>query len=292
MTNQIGNSWQIIFDPIDFDDEYLSSFLEEYFEVLACDYTDDGKIQYIGYMSNPINTEELENTSTFWEAKLPEYRTEFIPAANWLTKNVIKFDPIETTDFLIYGSHEEKIPQAKNKIGIQIYAATAFGSGQHQTTKSCLNLISDLKLNDFQVKHVLDMGCGSGILALATLKLWKEAKATAVDIDDEAVIVTLQNAANNNLADRIEAFQSNGYEKQTITENGPYDLILSNILARPLIEMASDLSQNLKSGGYAIISGFIDEQVDWVVNAHQEHGLSLIKIYENENWRAVLMEKK
>lgn len=140
--------------------------------------------------------------------------------------------------------------------------------------------------------NILDVGCGSGILSLGAAKLWgAETKITAVDIDQEAVWVTRQNALDNNVSDFVTAEVSNGYQAEIVQKNAPYDIIFANILARPLIDMAPDLAAALKPGGYAVLSGFINDQEDWVVNAHTNQGLKLVKIYELDNWRAALMEK-
>lgn len=290
MNTQSGNSWQIIFAPQTENDFLLEEFMDNFFTAGTCDYTDDGKILYTGYIADRAQEKEMQKAAEAWGLKLPEYKCEFIPAANWLTKNVIKFPPLETQDFYIYGTHEEQIP-ANDKHKLRIYAATAFGSGQHQTTQLCLELLSELYHLEFIPKNILDMGCGSGILALAALKLWDKATAVAADIDNEAVIVSLQNAADNNLQQRLLAAAGDGYDNDTVIKNAPYQLIFSNILARPLTEMAPHLSSCLDIGGYAILSGFIDEQSEWVLDAHRKQGLQLVKIIGNENWRAALMEK-
>ena len=140
-------------------------------------------------------------------------------------------------------------------------------------------------------QKILDVGTGSGILALAAAKIWTEAQVIAVDIDDEAVRVTEQNALDNGVEKQITASLSDGYQSDLVRQNAPYDVIFANILARPLIAMASDMVKSLKKGGYAVISGFIDEQTDWVVGEHEKNGLKLVKLYQKENWRAALLEK-
>ena len=152
--------------------------------------------------------------------------------------------------------------------------------------------MSRLYHQGFVAANLLDMGCGSGILALSALKLWQNAAATAADIDEEAVIVTLQNAADNNLGHRITAAAGDGYANDKVLQNAPYDLIFSNILARPLAEMAPRLSAALKSDGYAVLSGFTADQTDWVVGAHWACGLTPVTEVCRENWRAVLMKKE
>lgn len=288
--NSGGSCWLVNFTPVETLDENLSDFLEEYFDVLACNYTDDGLEQYTAYKSLSFSEDDLKKTAKNQNIKLLPYTVEFLESKNWLKDNVIEFAPVEVAEFLIYGIHEKETPKT-DKLAIRIYAATAFGS-EHQTTKSCLKAISEL--NKLQAKHnnILDMGTGSGILSLGCAKLWGDStKITAVDIDEEAIWVTRQNAEDNNLEKLITAEVSNGYQSDLVKNNAPYDIILANILARPLIDMAASLYQHLETGGYCILSGFVGEQEDWVIDAHQKLGLRLIKIYEIDNWRAALMEK-
>lgn len=288
--NKGGSCWQINFTPVETIDEILDSFLEEYFDVVACNYTDKGLEQYSGYKSLAFNEQDMLNAARNAGVNLIPYEIEFLESANWLKDNVIEFAPVEVEEFLIYGIHEKEIPQT-DKLAIRIYAATAFGS-EHQTTKSCLKAISELNKMKAPHTNILDMGTGSGILSLAAAKLWeKETRITAVDIDEEAVWVTRQNAEDNQLEQFINAETSNGYASEFVKQNAPYDIILSNILARPLIEMAPDLYASLKPGGWCILSGFVSDQEQWVIEAHQKLGLKLHKIYEIDNWRAALMEK-
>ncbi len=290
MNTQTGNSWQIVFTPQENDNPLFDEFMENFFVASACDYTDDGKVCYIGYSASPVDEQKMALTAEAFGVALPAWRSEFIPAANWLTKNVISFPPLVTEDFYIYGTHEEKTPDtAKHRL--KIYAATAFGSGQHQTTRLCLQFLSRLYHQGYKPTKILDMGCGSGILALAALRLWPEATVVASDIDPEAATVTLRNAADNGLQHRLSAATGDGYNNQTVCRNAPYDLILSNILARPLIEMAPRLSASLTPDGRAVLSGFTDEQTDWIIDAHGAQGLQPAAVEAIENWRSVLMEK-
>jgi len=285
-----GNSWQIIFAPQSHLAENITDFLENYFEVLACNFTDDGLEEYVGYASSPIDEAALCLAAKNAGIALPPYRIEFLPATNWLTKNVIKFPPLISDKFYIYGVHEETSPKT-DKHSLRIYAATAFGSGQHQTTRSCLKLLEYVQDKGFSAANILDMGCGSGILALAALQLYPEASAIAADIDQEAVIVAMQNAADNGLDNRLHTAAGDGYANPLVNNAAPYDLIFSNILARPLIEMAPQLASHLQPGGFAILSGFTGEQKDWVLEAYRQQGLYEVKTICDENWRAVLVEK-
>lgn len=290
MSESIGSSWQIVFEPISKADTAFDEFIESFFEVVTIDYTKQGLMQYSGCLSHKPDEKVLNESAKKAGIVLPNHKCVFVPAQNWLTKNVIKFPPLETEDFLIYGAHEEKAPET-DKLAIKIYAATAFGSGQHQTTRLCLKLLSVLNAEGKSAKNILDMGCGSGILALSACKLWESAQALGVDIDGEAVAVTLKNAVDNKLDDRVHAIESNGFDNRLIVNRAPFQLIFANILARPLIDIACDVAQNLQKGGWAVLSGFIDEQVDWVKQEYEKYGMTAIKTLNDENWYAILMEK-
>lgn len=286
-----GSCWLIKFAPCENMDEERSFFFDEYFDVVAVDYTDDGLEQYVGYKGPDFVEHDLREKAAAAGIELPPFQTEFLESKNWLKENVIKFAPVEVEDFIIYGIHEKDIPPS-DKVTLRIYAATAFGS-EHQTTKSCLRAISHLNRLGAAHRNILDMGTGSGILALATAKLWPDAaRITAVDIDPEAVAVTRQNARDNHLEKYLTVAVSNGYNSDLVRNNAPYDIIIANILARPLIEMAPQLNQALAPGGFCILSGFVDDQEDWVIGEHTKLGLKLVELYKLDNWRAALLEKK
>ena len=289
MSNNSGSCLIVKFAPSENIGEDLENFAENFFDVYTIDYQDDGKLSLVGYLPKNIKEDDLLKAAKINNIVLPEYEIEFLQSDDWLTENVIKFAPVETKDFVVYGIHEKEV-DTKGKIGVKVYAATAFGS-EHQTTKSCLDAIADIDDLLPDIKNVLDVGTGSGVLAIAAAKLWKKAKIVAVDIDDESVIVAKQNAVDNEVGKQITVTYSNGYSSEIVKKNAPYDVIFANILARPLIAMASDMAKSLKKGGYAVISGFIDDQVDWVVGEHEKFGLKCRKIYELDNWRAALLEK-
>lgn len=285
-----GSCWQLSFSPTETYPENFTDFIDEYFTTSSLDYGDDGLERLTAYADINFDEKDFAARAELAGISLPPYKKTLLESANWLKDYVIKFAPVEIADFLIYGIHETQAPQT-DKIPLQIYAATAFGS-EHPTTRCCLQAISWLKHENVPHRNILDMGTGSGILALACAALWQEkTHITAVDIDEEAVIVTLQNAATNHLEQHIDAAAGDGYNTPLAQHNVPYDLILSNILARPLIEMAPSLYAALKPGGYCVLSGFVDNQEDWVVSTHEQQGLKLVKKYQIEDWRAVIMEK-
>ena len=212
----------------------------------------------------------------------PRLHLQKMPDINWLAASYQGFPPIEVGQYYIYGSHITTPPPA-DKIALKIDAATAFGTGEHQTTHGCLQALADLKIRP---ERVLDIGCGSGILGMAYAKSFHQ-PVDAVDIDPESVRVARENAAQNGLADLMTIWHSNGYSSVP----GHYDLILCNILAKPLIEMAGDLYGHLNNNGVAILSGFLINQENWVQKAHTDLGLHVIKTYRINGWSTLVLQK-
>ena len=216
------------------------------------------------------------------QIRTPCCQIKQMPDINWLEASYQGFPPISVGNYFIYGSHiTEALPM--DKITLKIDAATAFGTGEHQTTHGCLQALNDL---DKIPETVLDVGCGSGILGMAFAKTYQK-KVDAVDIDPESVRVALDNARKNELDTLLTVWQSDGYKEV----KNKYDLIFCNILAQPLIDMAKDLSEHLKKGGIAILSGFLNNQENWVKKAHLDAGLTFVKHYRINGWSTLVMKK-
>lgn len=218
---------------------------------------------------------------------------ERLPETDWLQHVHENFPPIVSGRFFIYGSHYEG-EHPPGLIPLKIDAATAFGSGEHETTRGCLLLLERLKDEGRVFRNGLDMGCGSGILAIAMQKLWPAIKVTAIDIDPESVTVTGRHAEMNNVTCATEA--GDGYNAPLAGKNAPYDVVAANILANPLIEMAPALFNALQPGGYALLSGLLHRQRDEVIAAHEKRGLKLLHVEEIGTaetglWQALLFQK-
>lgn len=215
-------------------------------------------------------------------------KTEPLPDEDWLQKVYEAFPPIALGGFYIYGSHCQAAPPA-DRIALKIDAATAFGSGEHQTTQGCLRALENLYTEGFAPAKILDMGCGSGILAIAAKKLWPQAVVAAVDIDPESARVTARHAQMNGCVLLIEA--GDGYAAPLVTQQSPYDLIIANILAGPLIDMAGDLARHLGPGGFCVLSGLLTRQKDDVAAAHRAHGLVFAQSHEKEGWETLVLRR-
>ncbi|UUX49076.1 50S ribosomal protein L11 methyltransferase [Nisaea acidiphila] len=221
---------------------------------------------------------------------LPEIEVALLPDTDWVRLNRESFPAMQFGRFLVHGSHlRGKTPRAV--LNIEVDAAQAFGSGSHGTTEGCLRAIGRLACGMRPAK-VLDMGCGSGILSMAAARIWPAAGIMAVDIDPVSVATTRENAIANGVAARVRAEAGNGYAVLSRVSAGHYDLILSNILARPLCRMAPDLTRYLKPGGRAVLSGLLHHQTAAVVSAHRAQGLRLVRKWRYGDWMTLLLEKK
>lgn len=204
---------------------------------------------------------------------------------DWVSEVQKSFPPLSVGRYFVHGSHYEgKIPPAS--IALQVDAGAAFGSGEHATTSSCLKAMGMLARKR-SFRKLLDMGCGSGILALAAAKT-QPCRILAVDIDHVAVRVTRENLKTNQ-AMRVKAYMSDGYRSRVVKCSGKYDVIFSNILARPLVAFAPLLRRHLAKNGVAVLSGLLASQERMVLAAHRAQGLYLKKRLPMGGWNTLII---
>ncbi len=211
---------------------------------------------------------------------------------NWLEKSYQGFPPFSVGPFFIYGSHcEDQAPEGQ--IGLQIDAATAFGSGEHGTTKGCLRAMLDIKGRGVCPWNVLDLGTGSGILAIAAWKLW-HTPILATDIDDESVRVAAHHCDLNGVKiDKMSVWcaAGDGASAAIVQDKKPYELVIANILAAPLKEMANDIVEVIDTNGYIILSGMLNEQAASVQGVYEALGLSFKQRYDIGEWTTLALQK-
>jgi len=213
-----------------------------------------------------------------------------LPPANWLAEAYAGFPARRIGRFFVHGSHIDA--RTGSGVPLHIDAATAFGSGEHATTEGCLRAISDLKSAGAKIDRVLDMGTGSGILAIGAAKLFPWASVAGVDIDAESARVATLNARLNGVGARVRAVQGNGYASPLAARGDRFDLIIANILARPLMRMAPSLKRRLKPGGHAILSGLLRRQEAAVLAAHKAVGLRLVRRIPIGDWNTLVLRRK
>ena len=174
-----------------------------------------------------------------------------IPETDWVAKVKRELSPVEAGRFFVFGKHDlKKLP--KDKVGLLIEASMAFGTGHHGTTKGCLLALDNLIAKGNKIDDVIDIGCGTAVLAMAAAKV-SSSRVIASDVDQVAVEVALANLKANKLENRVACFQATGFEDKQIKSSAPFDLIFANILKPPLIDLAPCIRRYLKSNGHAII---------------------------------------
>lgn len=208
---------------------------------------------------------------------------------DWVSKVQKDFPPFMVGRCYIYGSHAEQ-PIPANSIPLKIDAAAAFGTGEHDTTAGCLIALQRLKKTHRSVRHVIDMGCGTAILAIAAAKLWRSAKVSAYDNDAGAVRTSNENFLCNQMR-RNRAFVSDGYKMQRVKREGQHEVVVANILAKPLMRMARAASQSISENGTLILSGLLNHQENMVLSAHRYHGLRLQKRIRRGRWSVLILRK-
>ena len=206
-----------------------------------------------------------------------EWRVEELGEEDWVTISQAGLQPIRAGRFHV---HTPTHPRDPERINFEIDAGLAFGTGQHATTAGCLEALDALASDGQRFANVADIGTGTGLLAFAALALWPEAKAIATDIDPIAVDVARENAAINGVAlghgqGELLLAVADGMASPMLAARAPFDLLIANILAGPLIELAPDFTEAIAPGGTVMLAGLLDTQADSVAAAYERLGLSL-----------------
>ena len=231
---------------------------------------------------------QLALAAAAYGGALAELHEEMLPARDWLAENRLSFPPFRVGRFFIYGSpHHCGVPAGA--IGIAVDAATAFGTGEHPSTRGCLLALERLARRP-KLHRLLDIGTGTGILSIAAAKLLHR-KVLAGDIDPRAICVARHNAACNGVRGLVQSRKAPGYRDRLIRKSR-YDLILSNILARPLAVMAADLSRRLAPGGFAVLSGLLLRQEPIVLAPHRGCGIVLDHRLVIDGWSTLVMRRR
>jgi len=217
----------------------------------------------------------------------PKADIELLAPRDWVAENLKDFPPIDAGRFFIYASHVDERP-LPGRIAMRIDPGAAFGTGTHATTAGCLQALEDL--GERRTFHApLDVGTGSGILAIAMAKLWK-LSIVGTDIDPVAIEVARQNARLNHVQDHLDFRVGPGFKP--ISRFARFDLIVANILARPLAAIAPSFGRHLLPQGYAVLSGLIERDERFVLGAYLSQGLALERRYVRDGWLTLVLKKR
>jgi ribosomal protein L11 methyltransferase len=209
-------------------------------------------------------------------------------ADGWLARTYAAFpEQLIGKHFAVRGTHLTG-PQTPNRIALTLDAGLAFGTGEHGSTRGCLVALETVARR--RPHRILDMGTGSGILAMAAARLLNR-PVLATDIEPWAVRVANENADLNGVAHLVTARLADGWRDPFVRAHGPYDLVFANILARPLCLMARDLALNLAPGGTAILAGLLANQARWVLSAHRIQGLRLERTLPQGPWITLVVRR-
>ena len=239
------------------------------------------------YFIDAPNEIDLLILSTAYSAK--PFVVSEVPDKDWVAEVRRELAPVEAGDFFVYGSHDsDKVPA--NCKPLLIEAAMAFGTGHHGTTKGCLTALDNLFKSGFIGTNVVDIGCGTAVLAMGAALCWP-GKVLASDIDEIATETSKANAHANGLGDRIKIITCAGFDHPDLNASAPYDLILANILKGPLVALAPDMSKNSILGGYIILSGLLNTQADAVIDAYSDESFELVDHIKITEWSILTLRK-
>ncbi|MDS9949250.1 MAG: 50S ribosomal protein L11 methyltransferase, partial [Planktomarina sp.] len=210
-----------------------------------------------------------------------------VPDQDWVAKVRRELPPVEAGRFFVYGSHDaEHLPA--DRIGLLIEAAMAFGTGHHGTTLGCLRAFDRLLDQNYIFNNVLDLGCGTAVLAMAAARA-SSINVIASDIDSIAVEVANANIVANDLINRVTCIESIGFNADYLLNAAPFDLIFANILKGPLIDLAPDIARNLKTRGIVVLSGILIEQAAEILGVYEAQGISLLEREDIGEWVALTL---
>jgi ribosomal protein L11 methyltransferase len=207
-----------------------------------------------------------------------EPRIEELGEADWVTMSQAGLQPIRAGRFYVHTPMYRSVPQGA--VPFEIDASLAFGTGQHSTTSGCLEALDRLEREGERFSNIADIGTGTGLLAFAGLVLWPDAKCIATDVDAVAIDVARDNALINGVglghgAGELLLAKSDGMNSPLISARAPFDLIIANILAGPLVELAPDFARSLAPRGVVVLAGLLAHQADGVARAYEEQGLRI-----------------
>ena len=240
-----------------------------------------------GYFEEEPDAASLALLSTALGAK--PFVVSELPETDWVAHVRRELAPVEAGRFFVYGSHDaDKVPEGCAPLLIE--AAMAFGTGHHGTTLGCLRALDRLIDDGFRAHNTVDIGCGTAVLAMAAARIWPET-VLASDIDEVAVDVARANVAANGLEGRVTCVEAAGFDHATLAAAAPFDLIFANILKGPLVALAPDMAQALQEGGYAILSGILNEQADDVIAVYAQAGISLVSRESIVDWTTLILRK-
>ncbi len=266
-------------------------FEEEGYPVAAFENPDDDRIWEVSVY---VDTEIADDTQLRIEKLLEagghkaEFQNEELPNIDWVAETLRELAPVRAGRFIVHGSHDRYAPYP-HEVAVWIDASVAFGSGHHGTTAGCLDML-DRELKRHKFRNILDLGTGSGVLAIAAAKA-TNAKVLASDYDPVATKTAEYNTRRNGVASKVTCITADGFCHPAFKNSGRFDLIIANILARPLQRLAVDVSNHMAVGGTLILSGLLPHQKAPLIASYRLQGLAFLHAHYRDGWLSLVMRK-
>lgn len=301
-----GGAWLLTLPCRRAQAESLDSALDELFAAEAAapaiafaassDKPDDDQWQLQAYFERKPRKALVARMVALLElASEPEGALQRIADEDWVSLSQAGLPPITAGRFHVRNSPADD-PDPR-RISFLIPAGQAFGTGQHETTRGCLAMLDGLRVRGHRFGNIADIGTGSGVLAFAALALWPRAFAMAADLDPAAILTTRENMALNSVPEgagqgQLDLAVASGMSAAAIVVRAPYDLIIANILAGPLIALAPAFAANLADGGSLILAGMLNAQTEAVSGACRRAGLRLAARHDEGDWTILHLRRR
>lgn len=271
---------------------YCEQLSEDDYLCVGCHQVSDGDWK-VEVLLDSETAARLLSDALFANASAADMLTVTIapvPELDWVVEVQAGLPPVFVGPFMVHGSHDRKHARGR-RLTIEIDAQTAFGTAHHATTLGCLRALV-LLARQRHFKRVLDLGCGSGILAIAATQLLPSASVHACDIDPEAVTVARRNARLNRVVNRLSISQAAGLEHRELRCGRKFDLVMANVLAEPLIVLAPQLSARVVFGGAVVLSGLLTHQARRVCATYRAAGFELATRIVLDKWVTMIMQRR
>jgi ribosomal protein L11 methyltransferase len=259
------------------------AFEEDGFPLAVLDVDEARDIQEISlYADGDIDETEQRMHVVLGELSLPKtIEREILPDVDWVALSLEGLKPVRAGRFFVHGAHDRQ-KRRSGDIAIEIEAGLAFGTGHHGTTAGCLEVLEEVARRE-RPKNALDLGTGSAVLAIALAK-FSHIPVLATDIDPVAIKVAADNVRLNGVSSLVETATAPGFHHPVFSRRGPFDLIVANILARPLMRLAPQMARHLTPGGSIVLSGILERQRNAVLAAYAGQKFRHLRTLEREGW--------
>ncbi|GGD94495.1 ribosomal protein L11 methyltransferase [Tsuneonella deserti] len=274
-------------DAVDWPDDWVLTGME-----VADDRPDDWFVEV--YLAHEPSASDRKRVAALFHGGSPAFRVSRLENEDWVTLSQAGLEPIKAGPFRV---RTPEFPKEPGTLDFVIPASQAFGTGHHATTAGCLAMLAEMKRRGTLVRNVADIGTGTGLLAFAALALWPRALATASDIDPVCTAVVEANAVANSVTlgsrqGEVTMVVADGMADPLLQARGPYDLLIANILAGPLEELAPDFRRSVIPGGSLLLAGLLTTQEGAVRSAYLRAGFRLAGRLVNGDWSILWLRRR